>query len=98
MQNNGLDRPKCRHKDRPTAAEVEGQSPLGAAPDLAVPWTDFNGELRAPDDAKKAEEDRKMSMMFPRIQPDLRCPKWWLVALHPPPALCTAVACRRPAV
>ena len=36
MQNGGLDRPERRPKDRPTAAEVAGQSPLGAVLDLAV--------------------------------------------------------------
>ena len=45
MQNNGLDHPERQPKDQPTVAEVVGQSPLGAAPDLAVQWTDFNGEL-----------------------------------------------------
>ena len=93
MQNSSLDRPEHPPKDRPTVAEVAGQSPLGAVPDLAVSWTDFNGELQAPDDVERTGEDQKTSTTFPRIQPHLRCGKWWLVALHPPPPLCAALAC-----
>ena len=76
MQNNSLDRPERQPKYRPTVAEVAGQSPLGAVLDLAIRWTDFNGELPASDDVEKVEEDRKMSTTFPRIQPHLRCGKW----------------------
>ena len=98
MQKGGLDRPKRRPKDRPLTAAVAGQSPLGAASSLVVRWTDFNGELRALRDVEKAMEDRKMSTTFPRVQPHLRCGKWWLGVFQPPPPLCAAVACQRPAV
>ena len=75
-------------QNRPTAAEVAGQLPLGAAPDLVVRWTNFNDELLTPSDAKKAEEDWETSTMFPRVQPHLRCGKRWLGTLCPPLPLC----------
>ena len=65
MKNGGRDRPERRPKDRSTTTTVAGQSPLGAASDLAVRWTDFNGELRALRDEEKAKEDRKTSTVFP---------------------------------
>ena len=76
MQKGGLDRPERRPNDWLTAAKVAGQSPLGVAPDLAVWWTDFNGELRAPHDAKRVGEDQKTSTTFPGIQPHLWCGNW----------------------
>ena len=97
MQDDGLDRPEHRPKDWPTAAEVAGQLPLGAASDLAVWWTDFNGELQAPDDAKKAGEDRRTSTTFPPIQPHHRHGKWWLGMPHPPPPPCVIEVRWRPA-
>ena len=76
MQAGGRNRTERRPKDRPTTVAVAGQSPPREAPDLVVRWTDFNGELRAPHDAKRAGEDRKTSTMFPRVQPHLWCGKW----------------------
>ena len=90
MRNSGLDRPERQPKDRLTTVEVASQSPLGMASDLAVWWTDFNGKLQAPHDAEKAGEDRKTSTTFLRIQPHLRCGKWWLGTFHPPLPLCAA--------
>ena len=98
MQAGGLDRPEHRPKDRPTTVAVAGQSPLEATSDMAVRWTDFNGELRALRDAEKAGEDQRTSTTFPRVQPHLQCGKWWLGAIHPPLPLCATVACWRPTV
>ena len=49
-----MDRPNRRPKDQPTVVEVAGQSPPEVVPALAVWWTDFNSELRAPEDADSA--------------------------------------------
>ena len=73
------------------------QNGVSTASALSVWWTDFNGELRAPHDVKREGEDRKMSMTFPRVQPHLRCGKWWLGTLHPPSPLCVAGVHWRPA-
>ena len=60
--NGGLDRPEHRSM----VVRVVDQSPLGGAANLAVRRSDFNGELCAPGEAKRAREDRRTSMTFPR--------------------------------